>query len=57
MKGLVLVDEIDNPVWCTYGPAPNAGYLIGSGGKIITKQGWFDPVKMADAIESYLINQ
>ena len=29
---LVLVDEIDNPVWCTYGPSANIAYLIGTDG-------------------------
>ena len=43
----VLVDEIDNPVWCTYGPAPNIAYLIGTDGRIVVKQGWYDPDQMA----------
>jgi len=53
----VLVDEIDNPVWCTYGPAPNNAYLIGAEGKIIAQQGWFEPVKMESAIQTYLGSQ
>ena len=53
----LLVDEIDNPVWCTYGPAPNIAYLIGTDGKIIAKQGWYDPVKMEIAIQTYLNSQ
>ena len=50
----LLVDEMDNPVWCTYGPAPNIAYLIGTDGKIIAKQGWYDPKLMEQAITSYL---
>ena len=50
----ILVDEIDNPVWCTYGPAPNIAYLIGTDGKIITKQGWYNPKLMEQGITSYL---
>jgi len=50
----LLVDEIDNPVWCTYGPAPNIAYLIGTDGKIIAKQGWYTPKLMEQAITSYL---
>ena len=49
----VLVDEIDNPVWCTYGPAPNIAYLIGEDGKIVAKQGWFDGVQMELSILAY----
>lgn len=26
----MIVDEMNNPVWCTYGPLPNCAYLIGS---------------------------
>lgn len=50
----LLVDEIDNPVWCTYGPAPNIAYLIGTDGIIIAKQGWYDPKLMEQAIINYL---
>ena len=50
----VLVDQIDNPVWCTYGPAPNNAYLIGTDGRVVFKQQWYDPAKMAAAIESHL---
>jgi len=50
----VLIDEMDNPVWCTYGPAPNIAYLIGKDGKIIEKQGWYKPNLMEVAIKNYL---
>jgi hypothetical protein len=53
----VLIDEMDNPLWCTYGPAPNIAYLIDSDGKIIGKQGWYDPQLMKVAIEEYLHSQ
>jgi len=53
----VLIDEMDNPVWCTYGPAPNIAYLIDSDGKIVTKQGWYNPQMMKVAIEAYLSSQ
>jgi len=51
---LVLVDEIDNPVWCTYGPAPNIAYLIGMDGHIVLKQQWYDPESMEVSIGKYL---
>ncbi len=50
----VLVDQIDNPVWCTYGPAPNNAYLIGVGGRVVFKQQWYDPGEMETAIISHL---
>ena len=49
----VLVDEMDNPLWCTYGPAPDIAYLIGTDGKIVEKQGWYDPEQMESAILAY----
>jgi len=52
----VLVDEMDNPLWCTYGPAPNNAYLIGTDGMIVTKQGWYNPNEMESAILAYLGN-
>ncbi len=53
----VLIDEMDNPVWCTYGPAPNIAYLIDTDGKIVAKQGWYKPELMKTAIEEYLDGQ
>ena len=50
----VLIDEMDNPLWCTYGPAPNIAYLIGTDGRIVEKQGWYQPEQMEAAIEKYL---
>ena len=46
----VLVDEIDNPLWCTYGRKPNMAYLIGSDGRIILRQEWNDPGEMEEVI-------
>jgi len=54
IRTTLLVDEIDNPVWCTYGPAPNIAYLIGTDGKIIYKQGWYDPILMEQEIISFI---
>jgi hypothetical protein len=50
----VLVDEIDNPLWCTYGRMPNMAYLIGADGRIVLRQEWNDPGGMEDAIPDYL---
>jgi len=54
IKVPVLVDEMDNPVWCTYGPAPNIAYLVGTEGRIIIKQPWYDPKEMEKALIDYL---
>ena len=54
IKVPVLVDEMDDPVWCTYGPAPNISYLIGTDGRIIVRQPWYDPQNMETALVSYL---
>jgi hypothetical protein len=36
----------NNPVWCAWGPAPNAGWLVAPDGKIRLAQSWFDDVEM-----------
>jgi hypothetical protein len=46
----LLVDGMDNAVWCTYGPAPNNAYLIDMDGGIVAHQGWYDPVEMTKAV-------
>ena len=51
----VLVDEIDNPLWCSYGRLPNNAYFIGQDGQVILYQKWNDPAAMEVAIQSYLI--
>jgi acetyl esterase/lipase len=54
IKVPVLVDEMDNPVWCTYGPAPNIAYFIDRGGTVLVKQSWYQPSAMEDFIKKYL---
>lgn len=50
----ILIDEIDNPIWCTYGPAPDIAYLISTDGVIVEKQAWYEPRLMREAILEYL---
>ena len=50
----VLVDEIDNPLWCTYGRRPNMAYVIGTDGQILLRQEWNDPSEMEAEILEYL---
>ena len=46
----VLVDEIDNPMWCSYGERPNNAYLIGMDGTVLVYQHWNNPIEMETAI-------
>jgi hypothetical protein len=57
---LILVDdlvpgELNNPVWCTYGPCPNCAYLINQDGMIDTAQTWFNAGDMEKAIDGLLV--
>lgn len=47
----VVVDSMDNATWKAYGSAPNCGYLIGTDGKVIVAQPWFDAGPMRNALE------
>ena len=47
-------DEIDNPMWCSYGRRPNNAYLIGQDGLVVLTQQWNDPVEMENAIQRLL---
>jgi hypothetical protein len=56
---IMLVDDLtpavrDNPLWCTYGPAPNSAYLIDRNGVIRVVQKWVDPPALRAAIQQVL---
>lgn len=56
---LQLIDEMyplqrNDPMWCTYGPAPNSGYLISMTGKVILSQKWLDIPAMENTINELL---
>jgi len=56
---IVLFDELMppeslDPVWCTYGPAPNSAFLIGRDGRIHAGQLWLDVEAMENEIRSLL---
>jgi hypothetical protein len=51
---LILVDELDNPVWCSYGPCPNCAYLISQSGIVDTVQSWVDGAEMQQTIDQLL---
>jgi hypothetical protein len=55
----MLVDDLEtsghtNPIWCSYGPAPNSAYLIDRTGLLRKVQVWFIPTEMRDAIDALL---
>jgi len=58
-KQLLFVDDLspgalNNPVWCTYGPAPNSAYLIRQDGIIEFSQEWLDVGEMEREIDQLL---
>lgn len=58
----VLVDEVaplvrNNPLWCTYGPAPYAGYVIGQDGVIVESAIWASDIDFPRAIDAHLASR
>ena len=56
----LLLDDLgttNNPFWCTYGTAPNAGWLIRQDGVIELAQPWIDVSSMGDAIQGLLVRE
>lgn len=51
---IVLMDEIDNPIWKIYGRAPNIAYLIDTDCKIFKAQRWYNAESMEAAIQHIL---
>lgn len=56
---LLLVDDLtpgvkNNPLWCTYGPAPNSAYLIRQDGILEKVQNWVDVPAMEKAINNLI---
>lgn len=49
----LVIDGIDNAVWCTYGPASNIAYLIDTDGTILVKQPYYAPGDMDTAIAEH----
>lgn len=50
----VLVDDLDNPVWCTYGPAPNAAFIIRQDGIIEAAHPWMHVESLETSLEALL---
>lgn len=56
---LLLIDDLspgdnNNPLWCTYGPAPNSAYLIRQDGILEKVQNWVDVPAMEKAINNLI---
>jgi hypothetical protein len=43
-------DGLINPVWCTYGPAPNSTYIIWQDGIIRFAESWTNPENVEAAL-------
>jgi hypothetical protein len=58
----VVVDDLaprnstagSNPLWCEYGPAPNAAWLVAQNGSVALAQTWFEHDAMARALDVLL---
>ena len=48
------LDDLVNPVWCTYGTAPNSTYVIGQDGVIRFAENWTDPEHVETALRELL---
>ncbi len=53
-KTLVLVEPMENPVWCSYGTVPNGAFLIGQDRKLHAVHDWFDPGTFVGSVEALL---
>ncbi len=55
----VIIDEMDNPWWCTYG-SPTCAYFIGQDGTSVLRETWCfrsdpaNPAAMEAALKHYL---
>lgn len=50
----ILIDEMDDRVYCSYGAMPNSAFLIGTDGRIVLAQAWSDPQEMEAVLVEYL---
>lgn len=50
----IMLDEMDNRAWKSFGGGSNMALLIGKDGVVQSKQGWFDVDEMNEEIANYL---
>ena len=43
-----------NSVWCTYGPAPNFGYVIAQDGTVVLSQDWLREGDIENSIQNLI---
>ena len=43
----------NNALWCSWGPAPNAAWLIGRNGTVVLAQTWFNASEMNDTLRAF----
>ena len=55
----VMIDYLEprnasgnNPLWCSWGPAPNAAWLIGRNRTVALAQTWFNATEMDDTLRA-----
>ncbi len=53
-KTPVVIDNIENDAWRAVGEGPNIAVLIGQGGILLERQGWFDARKMTQLVADHL---
>ncbi len=51
---LILVDELDNTTWKTYGSAPSPAFVIDTEGFIVLTQPWIEPRAIRAALDQLL---
>jgi hypothetical protein len=50
----LLVEPMDNPVWCSYGTVPNGAFLIDQDGTLVAVHDWFDAETFVASIDALL---
>ncbi len=51
---LILVDELDNTTWKSYGAAPSAAFVIDTNGLIVLRQPWVEPHGIRETLDRLL---
>ncbi len=51
---ILIVEPMDNPVWCSFGTVPNGAFLIAQDGTLAAVHAWFDNATMLDSIDALL---
>jgi hypothetical protein len=52
----VVIDEMHNNAWSTFGAAPSPAYVIDDHGQIVLRQVWVNPTIIEQTINELLLN-